>query len=123
MKLSWGVGVTVAILLSFALGLLGILNIRGTVSSILLLSGLWTVAAAFVVIEQKDRIYYSAWGIIIAALSLSYYIELRYSLAIILLAIVAMIVVRVYMGRTPKLYEAATNPTPAGGGKPAAKPS
>lgn len=123
MKLSWGVGVLVAVLLSLALGLLGILNIRGMVSSILLLSGLWTLVAAFVVVEQKDKSYYSVWGVIIAALSLSYFIELRFTLAILLLAIVAMIVVRVYMGRAPKIYEAATNPTPAGGGKPAAKPS
>lgn len=123
MKPGWGVGVIVAVLLSAAFLLLGIVDLRGTVSLILLLSGLWTVVVAFTIVERKDRTYYSSWGVVIAALSLSYFIELRYAIAVILLAIVALIVINVYIGKTPKLYKAATNPTPAAGETPAAKPT
>jgi hypothetical protein len=116
----WGVGVIVAILLSVAVYLLGIVDFSRMVSLILLLSGLWTLVAGFTIVERKDRSYYSGWGIVIAALSLFDYIQLTYTIALILLAIVALIIINVYIGKTPKIFEAATNPTPAGGGTPAA---
>ena len=122
-KPGWGVGVIAAILLSAAVYLLNIVTLQGMVSLILLLTGLWTILSAFVIVERKDRNYYSGWGVVIAALSLSYVIQFQYALALILLAIVALIVINVYIGKTPKLYEAATSPPPAGGGRPAAKPT
>lgn len=121
MKPGWGVGIVVAILLSAAVFLLNLVTLKGLVSLTLLLAGLWTIVSAFAIVERKERNYYSAWGVVIAALSLSYVIQFQYALALILLAIVALIVINVYIGKTPKMYEAATNPTPAGGGSPAAK--
>ncbi len=70
MKPSWGVGTTIAVLLSIVVYLVGIVDLRGMVSLALLLCGLWTLVAAFTIVEQKDRNYYSGWGIVIAALSL-----------------------------------------------------
>jgi hypothetical protein len=43
----------------------------------------------------------------------------NYTIALILIAIVALILINVYLGRTPKMLHAATTP-PAGGGTPAA---
>jgi len=120
MRPGWGVGTIVAILLSVAVYLFGIVDFSRMVSLILLLCGLWTLVSAFTIVERKDRSYYSGWGIVIAALSLFDYIQLTYTIALILLAIVALIIINVYIGKTPKIYEAATNPTPAGGGTPAA---
>jgi hypothetical protein len=111
----------VAVLLSVALGLLGSLSAQATISLLLLLAGLWTIVAAFVIVDSKDRSYYSAWGVVIAALSLAYLIPIQYELALILLAIVALIIINVYIGKTPKLYEAATNPSPSAGPTPAAE--
>ena len=121
MKPSWGIGTAVAILVSVAVGLLGSLSLQGTISLLLLLAGLWTIAAAFLVVDKKDRSYYSAWGVVIAALSLAYLIPIQYELALILLAIVALIIINVYIGKTPKIYEAATNPAPPAGPTPAAE--
>ena len=111
----------VAALLAIAVGLLGSFSLQATISLLLLLVGLWTVGSAFFVVDRKDRSYYSAWGVVIAALSLSYLIPLQYELALILLAIVALIIVNLYIGKTPKIYEAATNPAPPAGPTPAAE--
>jgi hypothetical protein len=121
LKPGWGVGVIVAVLLSLALGLLGSLSIQATISLLLLLAGLWTIVSAFLLVEKKDRSYYSAWGVVIAALSLAYLIPIQYELALILLAIVALIIINVYIGKTPKMYQAATNPSPPAGPTPAAE--
>lgn len=111
----------VAVLVSVAVGLLGSLSIQATISLLLLLAGLWTVVAAFLIVDRKDRNYFTAWGVVIAALSLAYIIPIQYELALILLAIVALIVIFVYIGKAPKLYEAATNPSPPAGTTPAAE--
>lgn len=108
-------------LLALAVGLLGSFSTQATISLLLLLAGLWTVVAAFLVVDRKDRSYYSAWGIVIAALSLAYLIPIQYELALILLAIVALVIINVYIGKTPKIYKAATSPAPAGGPTPAAE--
>ena len=121
MKPGWGVGTAVAVLLSVALGLLGSLSTQATISLLLLLTGLWTVAASFLVVERKDRNYYSAWGVVIAALSLAYLIPIQYEVALVLLAIVALIIINVYIGKTPKIFEAATSPSPPAGPTPAAR--
>ncbi len=110
-----------AVLFAVAVGLLGSFSPQATLSLVLILGGLWTIAAAFMVVDRKDRSYYSAWGVVMAALSLAYLIPIQYELALILLAIVALIVIYVYYGKTPKMYEAATNPAPPAGPTPAAE--
>jgi hypothetical protein len=121
LKPGWGVGIVVAVLLSVAVYLLNLVDLRGMVSLLLLLCGLWTLVAAFAVVEQKDRSYYSGWGIVIAALSLFDFIPLNYTIALILLAIIALIIINVYIGKAPKMYTAATRPPAPAGETPAAK--
>jgi hypothetical protein len=120
MKPGWGVGIIVAILVSVAVYLFGIVNFSGMISMILLLCGLWTLLASFVIVEIKDRSYYMGWGVVIAALSLFDFIPFNYTIALVLMAVVVLILINVYLGRTPKMYNAATAPTPGGGGTPAA---
>jgi hypothetical protein len=120
LKIGGGIGAVVAVLLSVAVWLLGIVNFNGMISLALLLCGLWTIVAAFAIVESRDRTYFLAWGVVIAALSLFDFIPLNYTIALILLAIVALIIINVYIGKAPKMYEAATTPTPSSGGTPAA---
>ncbi|HEY6283711.1 MAG TPA: hypothetical protein VIW22_07285, partial [Nitrososphaerales archaeon] len=76
---------------------------------------LWTVVTAFVIVERKDRSYYSGWGIVIAALSLFDFIPFNYTIALVLLAIIALIIINVYIGKAPKMFTATTSsPAPAG---------
>jgi hypothetical protein len=114
MKPSLGIGVLIAVLISIAVGLLGLLDLKGTVSMALLLSGLWIVLGAFLIEGSKDRAFYAGWGIIIAGLSLSYFIPIVDALAVIILAIVGLIVVTTYYARAPKVGTMpSSTPTPA----------
>ncbi len=122
MKPSWGIGTVVAFLLPIALYLLGVIpNLSTMVSMILLLCGLWTLVAAFAIVDRKDRSYYSGWGVVIAVLALfNYTPSINYTIALVILAIIALIVINVYVGKAPKIYEAATNPPAPAGDTPAA---
>ena len=120
MKPGWGIGMIIAVLLSVAVFFLGLVDLAGMVSLVLLLSGLWTLVSAFVIFDARDRSYYMGWGVVIAALALFDFIPFNYTVALILMAIVVLILVNVYLGRAPKMYNAATTPAPAGGGTPAA---
>lgn len=99
MRPSYGLGILVIVLLTAAVALLGLLGLQGAVSMGLLLAGLWTIAAAFLIVATQERSYYAGWGIIIAGLSLSYFIPIQYALAVILIAIVGLIVVSTYFAR------------------------
>jgi len=116
LKAGWGIGTLIAILFSVVVYLLNIVDLRGLASLILLLCGLWTLLSSFVIVERKDRSYYSGWGIVLASLSLFDFIPFNYTIALVILAIIALIIINVYIGKTPKMFTAATSsPAPVGG--------
>ena len=106
MKPTFGIGVLVALLIPAAVALLGLLNLQGAASMALLLTGAWTIVAAFAIVASGERAFYAGWGIIITGLSLSYFVPIADALALILIAIVGLIVVTTYLARGPK------SPTP-----------
>lgn len=108
-------------LLSVALGLFGVVDVYGVIALTLLLWGVWTIVSAFAIFETSERTYYSSWGVVLAVLSTFDFVKnLSYTIALVLMAVVVLILVNVYLGRAPKLYNAATTPPAAGGGSPAA---
>jgi accessory gene regulator protein AgrB len=114
-RLGWGVGIIVAILLSAAAYSFG-LHLNYTISLGLLLVGLWTIVSALFFVDQKDRWYYSGWGIVLAFLSLFAFLPAGYTVGLVLIAIVALILLYVYVGGSSKMITAArTTPSPAGG--------
>ena len=121
MKPTWGIGIVVAVLLSFGLYFLGVIGtVPLALASVFLLSGLWTIVSGFLIAAQKDRTYYGSWGVFLACLSLFAFVRLSYAVGITLLAIVGIIVVVVFSGKKEKMV-AATSPPPAKtGGSPAA---
>ena len=116
----------VAILLSVASYLFGLSfasTVGETVSLMLLLVGLWTIVAAFVIIDHRDRAYYGGWGVVLAVLSVFAYIQPGYALGVLLIAIVLLILIMALAGRGGHVLTAATTaPTPAGD-TPAANPT
>ena len=119
-RLSWGVGVIVAILLSVAVLSFGLVNLSHAASLGLFLVGLWTIASAFFLVERKDRWYYSGWGVVLAFLSTFAYLPAGYAIGLVLVAIVALILLYVYLGGTSKMLTAARAPTTPAGETPAA---
>ena len=102
MKPSYGLGILVVVLLTAAVYLIGAVDMQGAVSMGLLLAGLWTLVAAFMLVASGERGYYAGWGIILACLSLSYFVPIQDAVALILIAIVGLIVVSAYHTRAPK---------------------
>ena len=124
MKPGWGIGTVISIVLSIVVYLVGIVDLKGLVSLILLLFGLWTLVSAFVIVDRKDRSYYSGWGVVMAVLSLFYFApSLNYTIALVLVAIIALIIINVYVGKAPKMFTAATSSPPPAGVTPAALPT
>ena len=107
MKLSWGVGSIVAILLSIAAALLGVVGAKGSLSLALLLVGAWTLLSSFVIVDREDRPFYAGWGIVLAGLAFSYVLPLRFALGLILIALVVLILATMSFGRKPKTPAAA----------------
>ncbi len=122
MRLGWGLGVVVAVLLSVAVYLFYPTDPKYPVALMLLLVGLWTVASGFLTVEKKDRSYYMGWGVVIALVSLFAYLPANYSLGVILVAVVLMIIITVYLSKTEKVITAANNPPSPVGNTPAAAP-
>jgi hypothetical protein len=127
-KVGWGVGAGLAVLVSLVLysfGLFGALvtlqSVGLLLSTIFLLVGLWTLVAAFVVVEAKDRTYYAAWGVVIAFVSLFAYVPATYAIGILLIALIVLILLVLYTGKTQEAFTAATTPPAASGGSPAAR--
>lgn len=120
MKTTWGIGILVAVLLSFGLYFLGVVGtVPLALGSIFLLSGLWTLVSGFFIASPKDRTYYGSWGVFLACLSLFAVVSVAYAVGATMLAIVGIIVVVLFQGRGQK-----TPPTPASaqqaGGSPVA---
>jgi hypothetical protein len=116
MKVGTWLGSLIGILLAIVVYLLELVDLKGMLSLMFLLVGLWTLIAAFTIVDPKDRFYYTGWGVVIAFLSLFNFIPVNYTIALLILAIIALIIINVYVGRSPKIFTAANSPPPAGGG-------
>jgi cell division protein FtsW (lipid II flippase) len=120
LKVSWGVGAVVAVLVSAAVLSFGLLNPERSLSLALMLLGLWTIVSAFTVAQSKDRGYYSAWGVVLAMMSLFAYLPANYALGLLFIGVVVLILINLYWGRTEKVITAAQAVTPAPKDTPAA---
>jgi len=122
-RLSWGVGIIVAILVSAAAYSFGFVGPSYAISLGLLLIGLWTLVCGLALVESKDRWYYSGWGVVLSFLSSFAYLPAGYTVGLVLIAIVILILIYVYLGGTNKIIAAARVPTQPAGETPAATAS
>lgn len=121
MKVSWGIGSLVAILISLAAAFLVPLTFEISLSLIFLLVGLWTVVAGFSIVAEKDRAYYVGWGGVVALLSLFAYLPPYQVAGLILVAVVLIIIILVVQGRSASIVATTGGSPPASsGGAPAA---
>lgn len=115
MRISWGVGEVVVVLVSLISYLFNLTSGWFTLSLFLLLSGLWTLGAGLFLVERRDRTFYSAWGVVVAVLSAFAFLPPNYAAGLVLVAVVALILLTALNYRSGKLFTAvAGSPTPAG---------
>ena len=93
MRIQLGIGLIIAVLLPLALWLFDVLKPYGAVSAILLLAGLWILVFGVSFGAKNDRVYNVAMGLIIAILSAFYFISARYTLGLVVVAVIAMVLV------------------------------
>lgn len=116
MKLSWGMGEVVVVLLSLAAYLFNV-DYRYAFALFLLLTGAWTLVTGLFVAEKKDRTYYSAWGLVVGILSAYVFLPWNYVVGLVLVAIVALILLTAFNWRSGKMFTAATQTAPATSGE------
>ncbi len=93
-KIGLGVGLIATVLIPLALLLFGLLKPRETLSAVLLLSGLWTLAFGLFMENKAERLYYSGFGVVVALLSTFLFIQLRYTLGLVLVALVVLALIQ-----------------------------
>jgi hypothetical protein len=103
-RIGLGIGLVVTVLLPVALLLFGALKPVQAVSAILLLSGLWAFVFGLLMERKQERLYYSGFGVIVALLSTFIFIHFRYTLGLVIVALVALALVQAMFrpGATPR---------------------
>lgn len=95
MRLAYGEGVILAVLVPFVVYLFGKITILQTFFSVFALIGLWTLISALILMGARERIYYLTWGLILLSISSAFVTRIQYAVAFILLAIIASLLINV----------------------------
>jgi hypothetical protein len=93
MRIAYGEGIVVAILLPVVLFLFGLVRIYFSLFLIVLLFGLWTIVASFLLVRREELRPYLTWGLILSCASSIFVISLAYAIAIILVGVIASVFV------------------------------
>lgn len=127
MKPSYWIGVGVAVLISLAVYFFDFFGTFTTLqaveqmfSTIFLLVGIWTLVAAFAIVDVKDRTFFALWGVILSCVSLFAYVPANYAIGILLVALVVLILLVYFSGRSQKEFTTATAPPRSAADTPAA---
>jgi hypothetical protein len=99
-RLAYGEGVIIAILAPFVILLFGKITVLQTFFSVFFLVGVWTLLSAFMLMKEKDRIFYVTWGLILASISSAFITHVQYAIALILIAIIAVLLINVATRKT-----------------------
>ena len=86
MRMAYGEGVVVAILLPFVLFFLGVVSLSVTLFLCLIFLGVWTLISAFLLARKVERNFFLTWGLILSCASTIFVIQLSYAIALILIA-------------------------------------
>jgi hypothetical protein len=92
-RVGLGVGLIATVLAPVALLLFGILGVASTLSAILLLSGVWTLAFGLTMEAKAERLYYSGSGVVVALLSTFRFVSLAYTAGLVVVAFVMLALV------------------------------
>lgn len=93
MRLAYGEGIIVAVLLPMVLYLFNIVTIYYAFFLVVLLFGLWTVVSSFLLVGREELRVYLVWGVILSCASSVFVIAFAYALGLILVGIIASVFV------------------------------
>lgn len=90
------IGIIVAILISLALFLFGVLSGGDSLAAMFLLGGLWIFVFGLAFVGARDRLFFAGWGLVIAALSSFAVLRLQYALGLEVIVILAVVLVSIF---------------------------
>ena len=93
-RIGLGVGLIATVLLPLALLAFGALKGGQTIPAILLLSGVWAFMFGLFMEAKREGLYYSGFGAIVALLSTYLFIQLRYTVGLVIVALVALALIQ-----------------------------
>jgi len=102
MRIAYGEGAVVAILLPFVLLFLGLVTTSVTLFLIFLFFGVWSLVSSFVLAKKDERNIYLAWGLVLSCASTIFVISISYAIALTLIAIIASLFIFVAKREKPK---------------------
>lgn len=111
MRVGFGIGIVIGILLPVALFLFGLLSFTDALAGVFLLVGLWTLAFGMMWGRAADKLYNAGWGLVIATFSSLAVLPLRYFLGLELVVVIAMTVIYA-MGRSSRKQPSVAPPNP-----------
>ena len=103
LKLGFGEGAAILTLLPFVLALLGIGNLLGSLTLVIILNGLWIIVNAFIQKSKRDRMHLLSWGLVVAAISSIFIAPFQYTIALVLIAVIISVLMNVFTRSEPKL--------------------
>ena len=95
MRLAYGEGIILAVLAPFVVYLFSKITIFETLFSVFALVGMWTLISAFILMGERERIFYLTWGLIVLSISSAFITKLQYAVGFVLIAIIAALLINV----------------------------
>ncbi|MHB1869164.1 MAG: hypothetical protein ACYCPP_09505 [Nitrososphaerales archaeon] len=102
MRIAYGEGVVVAILLPFVLFFLGQVTTLVTFFLVFLFFGVWSIVSSVVLAKKQERNIYLTWGLILSCASTIFVISISYAIALTLISIIASLFIFVAAREKPK---------------------
>lgn len=98
----WGIGVIVAVLISLALILFGVVSTINGIATMFLLNGLWFVVFGLSFTAERDRLYFIGWGLVVAVLSTFDFLPWQYALGLEVVVVLVVVLLYVFMRPAPR---------------------
>jgi hypothetical protein len=93
MRIAYGEGIVVAILLPIVLYLFHLVPVYYALFLVVLLFGLWTIVSSFLLVGREELKVYLIWGLILSCASSIFVISIAYALGLILIGVIASVFV------------------------------
>jgi hypothetical protein len=97
-----GTGVVVAILISLALILFGVVSAVNGLAVLFLLGGLWTVVFGAAFTTARDRLFFVGWGLVVAVLSTFAFVSWQYALGLEVVVVLVVVLLSIFTKPAPK---------------------
>lgn len=98
MRVSFGLGLIVCVLVPIVLLLFGVIDISQSASAILLLAGLWAVVFGLAFGRGPDRLYNVGVGLIVIAISTFLFLPLAYVVGLVLIVVILIVLAAFFSG-------------------------